>query len=74
MKTAKENAASTELDVSFEIVDILNALPSADLVVSNLSYIPVNERSTMDIHVTKKEPDRALFVPDDDPLIFTRID
>lgn len=72
VKIARENAASTELDVSFEIVDILNALPSADLVVSNPPYIPVNERSTMDIHVADKEPDRALFVPDDDPLIFYR--
>lgn len=43
-----------------------------DIVVSNPPYIPQREQSAMCINVTNYEPHLALFVPDDDPLIFYR--
>ncbi|MFI3303318.1 MAG: peptide chain release factor N(5)-glutamine methyltransferase [Rikenellaceae bacterium] len=45
---------------------------SYDIIVSNPPYIPQREQSDMRINVTKYEPHLALFVPDDDPLLFYR--
>ncbi len=45
---------------------------SYDIIVSNPPYIPRREESDMRINVTKYEPHLALFVPDDDPLLFYR--
>lgn len=43
-----------------------------DVIVSNPPYIPQNEEAEMRINVTRYEPHLALFVPDDDPLLFYR--
>lgn len=43
-----------------------------DLIISNPPYIPNSEVDTMRPNVTEYEPHLALFVPDDDPLIFYR--
>lgn len=43
-----------------------------DLMVSNPPYITESEQVDMDDNVKKYEPSMALFVPDDDPLIFYR--
>ncbi len=43
-----------------------------DIIVSNPPYIPRSEEQDMRINVTKYEPHLALFVEDDDPLIFYR--
>lgn len=43
-----------------------------DLIVSNPPYIPSSEKSSININVTGFEPGIALFVPDDDPLVFYR--
>jgi release factor glutamine methyltransferase len=42
------------------------------LIVSNPPYIPSSERSSMALHVAGQEPDLALFVPNEDPLVFYR--
>lgn len=55
-----------KINSSFE----LNTL--YDLIVSNPPYIPLREKSSIHINVTGFEPGIALFVPDDDPLIFYR--
>lgn len=47
-----------------------NDLPDAAIIVSNPPYIPVSEKKQLALHVTAHEPELALFVPDDDPLIF----
>ncbi len=41
-------------------------------IVSNPPYICDNEKSSMKSHVLEHEPHVALFVPDDDPLLFYR--
>ena len=45
---------------------------SPDAIVSNPPYICESEASTMDANVLDHEPHLALFVPDDDPLLFYR--
>lgn len=43
-----------------------------DIIVSNPPYIPQSEESMMRENVTRYEPHLALFVPDNDPLLFYR--
>lgn len=46
--------------------------PGVDLIVSNPPYIGMKEREEMSPLVWAHEPASALFVPDDDPLLFYR--
>ena len=50
--------------------EILN--PKYDIVVSNPPYICESEKTSMRPNVLNFEPSSALFVPDDDPLLFYR--
>lgn len=50
----------------------LQALGTFDIVVSNPPYIPPSEAKQMPRHVRNHEPDMALFVPEQDPLLFYR--
>ncbi|MNR37630.1 N5-glutamine S-adenosyl-L-methionine-dependent methyltransferase [compost metagenome] len=43
-----------------------------DVIVSNPPYIPWKEKKEMHQNVTEFEPDLALFVPNDEPLLFYR--
>ena len=73
---AKRNGDDNDLDVQWMEADVLDpsfALPTADLVVSNPPYIPSSEEGSLATHVTDHEPYTALFVPDDDPLLFYRV-
>ena len=45
-------------------------LPSFDIIVSNPPYVPEKDKGTMKPNVLQYEPATALFVPDNDPLIF----
>ena len=77
LAVARENARSTNVSVSFEQIDILDIPSSAycekwDIIVSNPPYICEQEKSAMERHVLEHEPHTALFVPDDDPLLFYR--
>ena len=80
LRIAAENAKRTNVHVSFEKVDILNTPllyreglgVGLDLIVSNPPYICNKERETMERNVLEHEPELALFVPDDDPLLFYR--
>ena len=47
-------------------------LPKTDVIVSNPPYIPNGERTTLHENVRDHEPGIALFVPDDDALLFYR--
>ena len=75
LKTAKRNAVRNKLEVNFELVDILNApdFPNNwDVIVSNPPYITEQEKDDMLPNVLNHEPHLALFVPDNDPLMFYR--
>ena len=76
---ARENARRTHVHVLFEQADILDprliaASPQNryHAIVSNPPYICQKEQATMERHVLDHEPHLALFVPDDDPLLFYR--
>ena len=74
LEVARENAKRNCVNVSFEQVDVLSE-PIAkgyDLIVSNPPYICQKERMAMEQNVLDYEPHTALFVPDDDPLLFYR--
>ena len=74
---AQENAMRLHAEVEFLHDDALNGLLSIkgrqfDIILSNPPYIPQSEQEAMHINVTRYEPHIALFVADDDPLIFYR--
>ena len=75
---ARDNARRLNVNVRFEQVDILhyqNTSPSPSslsFIVSNPPYILNKERARMENNVLGYEPHLALFVPDDDPLLFYR--
>jgi release factor glutamine methyltransferase len=77
LQIAKENAESNGANVTFVHDDVLNPTSeyfnqSVDLVVSNPPYVCDSERAAMEANVLDWEPEKALFVPDDDPLRFYR--
>ena len=80
LKVARENAHRHHVQLSFAQVDILSIAPSLwrglgeafTLIVSNPPYICHCEAAAMDANVLDHEPHTALFVPDDDPLLFYR--
>lgn len=80
---ARSNARSLGAKVKFIECDILqqdtsednmpSCLPSClDVIVSNPPYIALSERESMEANVLGHEPSLALFVSDDDPLVFYR--
>ena len=72
---AQQNAKTLGADVSFEKRDALNISQTSniwDVIVSNPPYICRKEAAEMEENVLRYEPDTALFVPDDDPLLFYR--
>ena len=70
---AKTNAEKLDAKVDFRVVDVLEeGFSGFDLLVSNPPYIPESEAQAMDSNVIDYEPDRALFVPDSDVLLFYR--
>lgn len=77
LNTAKENALLNQVDVNFIEADILNFkseidIPKAEIIVSNPPYVTLEDKKLMHRNVTDFEPHTALFVPEDDPLIFYR--
>jgi release factor glutamine methyltransferase len=73
--TAKQNAALNNVDVNFIEADILNPeadLPKYEIIISNPPYVTLEDKKLMHTNVTDFEPHTALFVPEDDPLIFYR--
>jgi release factor glutamine methyltransferase len=73
LKVAGENATRLKAAVKFVQHDFLadRKLPGTwDLMVSNPPYVRRSEALHMKANVKDYEPHLALFVPDDDPLIF----
>ncbi|MEG1623116.1 MAG: peptide chain release factor N(5)-glutamine methyltransferase [Alistipes sp.] len=77
LSLARENAIRLGVEVAFTQADVFQGLSdyadgSFDAIVSNPPYIPQSDLATMHPNVTQYEPHVALFVPDDDPLLFYR--
>ena len=77
LSVAKENTEINQVEVNFQELDILNKeswekLPSYEIIVSNPPYIPQREKDLMGKSVLNHEPSLALFVTNEDPLIFYR--
>lgn len=73
---AEENGRRNGLRIIWKEMDLLNQgrekLPDFDLVVSNPPYVLKSESKRMARHVKDFEPSSALFVEDEDPLVFYR--
>jgi release factor glutamine methyltransferase len=77
LNVARRNASQMDIRVDFVGLDFLNEplrkqLPTVDIIVSNPPYIPAAEKEGLAPNVLLHEPHTALFVPDEDPLIFYR--
>jgi release factor glutamine methyltransferase len=72
----RQNAELNKVEVNIEKFDVLghsNFRESGfDLIVSNPPYVTNKEKSAMKKNVLNFEPTLALFVPDNDPLLFYR--
>ncbi|CAH0999598.1 Release factor glutamine methyltransferase [Neolewinella maritima] len=77
LAVARKNARERDVHITFHQQDMAEAsavLPAAqyDLLVSNPPYIPPSEEKHMSRSTLAFEPRLALFVPEDDPLLFYR--
>lgn len=75
LKVAERNAQRLHARIRFMCEDIFRWMPRAgayDIIVSNPPYICDKEKAGMERNVLDYEPHLALFVPDDDPLLFYR--
>ena len=72
-RNTEKYAPSVELikgDALADFTELINS--EVDVVVSNPPYIPKSDSKLMRRNVTEHEPSIALFVEDDDPLLFYR--
>jgi release factor glutamine methyltransferase len=77
LHTATTNALNNETEINFQLLDFLDEskwdqLSKYDIIVSNPPYIKSTEANTMSKHVLDFEPHKALFVQDEDALLFYR--
>ncbi|NNJ56519.1 MAG: peptide chain release factor N(5)-glutamine methyltransferase [Bacteroidia bacterium] len=71
IELASQNAKNLKLDVTFFQCDIINEeIPDGDIIISNPPYIAKSEKEQMDKNVLDYEPHLALFVENEDPLLF----
>ncbi|HYJ62709.1 MAG TPA: peptide chain release factor N(5)-glutamine methyltransferase, partial [Parafilimonas sp.] len=75
LKIAALNAQKNNTDINFSKADILQNqikinMPLFDVIVSNPPYITKKESAEMHTNVIAYEPHVALFVPDENPLLF----
>ncbi len=75
IELASENAENNKLNIAFAELNILdqrqwNLLGQFDIIVSNPPYVTNAEKNRMDNNVLNYEPHQALFVADNDALVF----
>jgi len=75
LNVARRNGSELNIRVDFQSVDFLDRaqqkhLPSVDIVVSNPPYVPKKDKQEMRPNVLQYEPHLALFVDDNDPMLF----
>lgn len=74
---ARRNGSTSDIRVDFQGLDFLDEaqqrqLPTVDIIVSNPPYVPAADKENMQPNVLNYEPHNALFVPDNDALVFYR--
>jgi release factor glutamine methyltransferase len=75
LSVAVNNAEIHHAEITFIEHDILKEnlpLTALDVIVSNPPYVTEKEKDQIAVNVLGYEPHEALFVPDDDPLVFYR--
>lgn len=75
LKIARQNAVDNGVTIEFieaDIFDVDLGNLQFDVIVSNPPYVRELEKETMSPNVLNHEPHLALFVKDDDPLLFYR--
>ena len=78
LEVARDNALRNGVEVKWQQLDILDHNLGKkddwqwDIIVSNPPYICEKEKADMESRVLDYEPHSALFVPDNDPLLFYR--
>jgi release factor glutamine methyltransferase len=77
LKLSNCNASRHKVNINFVLDDMLHSSlihtkKQFDIIVSNPPYIPISEKKIMRPNVTNYEPSIALYVPDQDPLLFYR--
>ncbi len=75
LNTARSNAIAQGVELNFYTFDILREslsqhLSTADIIVSNPPYVLESDKPAMLPNVLSYEPHEALFVPDNNPLLF----
>lgn len=73
LEVAKKNSKINHTHINFKQVDVLSDYPTStiyNIIVSNPPYILEKEMVDMERNVLDFEPHNALFVPDNDPLLF----
>ena len=75
LEVARINAESLQTEIEFRQINFTDkknraALPAFELIVSNPPYIPEKDKTSMHRNVLDYEPHTALFVPDNNPLLF----
>ncbi len=75
LKVANQNSIENNTEVIFKQIDFLDQnqweqLGDFDIIISNPPYVLESEKELMAKNVLDYEPDSALFVPNDKPLIF----
>jgi release factor glutamine methyltransferase len=75
LQVAKRNADTLGVDVNFLLLDFLNKekreqLSLFNIIISNPPYVPEKDKQQMQANVLDHEPHLALFVPDNDALVF----
>jgi release factor glutamine methyltransferase len=75
LSLANENAKKNDLEVGFQQLDLLSAIGldnTYSIIVSNPPYIAAKEADSIKENVLVHEPHLALFIADEDPLLFYR--
>jgi release factor glutamine methyltransferase len=78
LEIAVKNSMNNEVEVNLFQCDIrdpeqIKKLGDWDMIISNPPYIPEKQKEFLDKHVKDFEPGLALFVPNEDPILFYKI-
>lgn len=73
IQVARDNAKKNQVDITFiksDILEVEELFQDFDIIVSNPPYVRELEKKEMRPNVLDNEPQQALFVSDNEPLLF----